>query len=319
MRKVSLLLASIMAAGLLSACGDEGLKVTATFEDVGDLATGAPVTMADIQIGDVDRIRLAGNEAVVTMSLDPEAKVPQGVTARVRRTSVLGERIVDIVVPEDISASAPLLADGDHIGDTAVRSDLEDLVDEGVDVLGAVSASQLAVMIEEGAKGFGGRGVELGNLLNNYNTIITRYSNRSDDIVNLIGSMKRFNETLATEADAHARAVVNTARSLEVLEQESLKLEQAIMSLGRLARGGRAILEAHSDEMGRFFQHMRVILGVLVEEQGSIAKLLRWAPGHNYNTQAVEYLDFNQVIQDFVICGLNDDPDNKARRCEENE
>lgn len=318
-RKISLLLASVLAAGLLSACGGDSIKVTATFDDVGDLALDAPVMMADIPIGEVDNIRLAGNQAVVTMSVDPEAQVPQGVTARVRRTSVLGERIVDIVVPENLPADASLLADGDHIGDTATRSDLEDLVEEGVDVLGAVSASQLAVMIEEGAKGFGGRGLQLGNLLDNYSAIVTRYSNRSDHIVNLIGSMKRFNETVAVEADAHARAVVNTARSLEVLDQESAKLEQAIMSLGRLARGSRSILEAHSDEMGRFFQQMRVILDVLVEEQDSIAKLLRWAPGHNYNTQAVEYLDFNQVVQDFVICGLNDDPDNKARRCEENE
>ncbi|MFP5299209.1 MAG: MCE family protein [Actinomycetota bacterium] len=319
MRKLSVLLAGVVAAGLLSACGDQGIKVTATFEDVGDLAVGAPVTMADIQIGDVDSIRLAGNEAVVTMSLDEDARVPQGVTARVRRTSVLGERIVDIVVPENLSDDAPLLADGDHVGDTATRSDLEDLVDEGVDVLASVSASQLAVMIEEGAKGFGGRGVELGNLLQNYNAIVTRYSNRSDQISNLIGSMKRFNETVAAEADSHARAVVNTARSLEVLEQESAALEQAVMSLGRLARGSRAILEAHSDEMSRFFQQMSVIMRVLAEEQNSIAQLLRWAPGHNYNTQAVEYLDFNQVVQDFVICGLNDDPDNPARRCEETE
>lgn len=319
MRKLYMFLASVLAAGLLSACGDDGLKVTATFEDVGDLAVGAPVTMADIQIGDVDNIRLAGMEAVVTMSIDPEAQVPQGVTARVRRTSVLGERIVDVVVPEDLSDTAPLLADGDHIGNTATRSDLEDLVDEGVDVLSSVSASQLAIMIEEGAKGFGGRGVELGNLLTNYNSIITRYSNRSGDISNLIGSMKRFNETVAAKADDHARAVVNTARSLEVLEQESAKLEQAVISLGRLARGSRSILEAHSDEMGRFFQQMSVILGVLAEEQDSIAKLLRWAPGHNYNTQAVEYLDFNQVVQDFVICGLNDDPNNPARCCEEND
>jgi phospholipid/cholesterol/gamma-HCH transport system substrate-binding protein len=318
-RRVSVFLVAALAAGVLAGCGAETLTVSATFEDVGDLAPGAPVTMADIQIGKVDRIKLAGQEAVVTMSLDTDARVPEGVQARVRRTSVLGERIVDIVLPEDLTDDTELLADGAHIDDTAVRTDLEDLVDEGAEVFGAISATQLAVMIEEGARGFGGQGAALGGLLQNYRDIVHRYANRSDEIVTLIGSLKNFNETVAARSDEHARSIVNTSRSIEVLAEESLNLEKAVISLGRLARGSKSILQAHSAEMGRFFQQMSVILGVIEEEQVSLAKILKWAPGHNYNTQAVEYTEFNQVVQDFVICGLNDDPKNPARRCEENE
>ena len=318
-RRLSLVLAAVLAAGALSACGTETLTVTATFEDVGDLAPGAPVTMADIQIGKVGTIRLAGQEAVVTMDLEADANVPEGVEARVRRTSVLGERIVDIVLPEDLSDDAPLLADGDHIDDTAVRTDLEDLVDEGSEVFGAISATQLAVMIEEGARGFGGQGAALGGLLQNYRDIVHRYAGRSQQIVTLIGSLKNFNETVAARSDEHARSIANTSRAIEVLAEESLNLERAVVSLGRLARGSKSILEAHSAEMGRFFQQMSVITGVLAQEQRTLAKILHWAPGHNYNTQAVEYAEFNQVIQDFVICGLNDDPKNPARRCEEND
>jgi hypothetical protein len=69
--------------------------------------------------------------------------------------------------------------------------------------------------------------------------------------------------------------------------------------------------------MARFFEQMKVILGVLHDEQDSIVKFLRFAPGHNRNTQWTEYKDFVQVYQDFVFCGLNDDPDDPARRCPE--
>lgn len=317
MKRFSLAIAAVFAAGTLSACGTETVTISATFTDVGDLAAGAPVMMSDVPIGSVSHMTLAGNEAVVTMEIEEAAEVPAGVSARIRRTSVLGERFVDLVVPAGVSSSAPLIADGTHIDDTSVRSDLEDLVRSGSDVLGAISASQLAVMIEEGAKGFGGQGAELRNLLNNYQRIAGRYAGRSDEIVRLIGSLKNFNETLAVESAAHGRSVQNAARSFEVLAEESDRLENAIVSLGRLARGGRAILEAHRQEMERFFAQTRVILGVLAEEQDSIRKFLRWAPGHNSNTQAVEYIEFNQVVQDFVICGMNDDPSNPGRRCPE--
>jgi phospholipid/cholesterol/gamma-HCH transport system substrate-binding protein len=315
MRKLALLLVATLAAGVLAGCGADTITVTAKFDDVGDLANGAPVTMADIRIGRVSHMTLAGNEALVTLELERDAQVPQGSSARVRRTSVLGERIIDIVMPEGVHANSPLLADGGHIDETTVRSDLEDLVAEGSEVFGAISASQLAVMIEEGARGFGDQGEELGNLLQNYRQIIGRYAGRSDQIIELIGSLKGFNETLASRSEAHGRSVQNAARSIRVLRDESDRLERAIVSLSRLARGGRGILEAHVTEMERFFQQTRVILGVLEDEQGSIRKFLRWAPGHNYNTQGVEYVEFNQVIQDFVFCGMNDDPKNPARRC----
>lgn len=315
LKPLAMALGVLSAALLLTGCGEKTLSLSANFEDVGDLAVGAPVSMADIEVGKVTSIKLAENEAVVTMEIEEEARVPVGASVRVRRTSVLGERIVDIVLPEGVESISAVLEDGAHIEDTSTRTDLEDLVEEGSDVLGAISAGQLAVMIEEGAKGFGGRGTQLGNLLSNYKDIVGAYNKSSGDIVSLIRNLKGFNDTLAKEADAHALSIRNTAKSLNVLQEESLRLEDAIVSLGRLARGSRSILTAHVDEMDRFFQHSRVILGVLAEEQAALANMLYWSPGHNYNTQAVEYDEFNQVIQDFVICGLNDDPKNRARTC----
>lgn len=316
MRRMRLALATTLVAVLLAGCGGDAIRVTANFDDVGDLAVDAPVTMADIQVGRVADIRLAGNEARVTVELDPEAKVPQDIQMRVRRTSVLGERIIDIVVPEDLTASAPLLEDGAHVARTEVRSDLENLVAEGVDVFGAIGASELAIMINEGGRGFGGRGQELRNLLSNYRDIVKAYSKRSDGIVTLIRSMRGFNETLAAKADDHARSVQNTARSINMLEEESVRLESAIISLNRLAKGSYSLMNEHLGRMKRFYSQTRVILGVLEQEQGALRKLLKWAPGHNYNTQAVEYTEFNQVIQDFIFCGLNDNPDDPARTCE---
>lgn len=316
MRRFSSLMTAALVALLLAGCGEERIQVTATFSDIGDLATDAPVTMADIEVGKVVSIELAGNEALVTLDLEAEAAVPEGVTARVRRTSVLGERIVDIVLPEDLDADSPVLADGDHIDSTEVRSDLEDLVAEGSDLFGALSASQLAILIDEGGKGFGGNGAQIRNLLQNYNEILHAYERESKEIVSLIHSLKRFNDTLAPRADEHALSLVNAEKSLRVLREESLQLEKAIVSLGRLARGSKSFLDAHTDDMSRFFRQARVLLAIVDEHQSDINGFLKWAPGHNWNTQAVEYDEFNQIVQQFVICGLNDDPDNPARSCD---
>jgi phospholipid/cholesterol/gamma-HCH transport system substrate-binding protein len=315
MRRLAALVIASLLATACSASGAGELMVTATFADVGDLAERAPVYYADIRVGGVEDIRLKGTEALVTMSLDPEADVPEGVTARVRRTSALGERVVDLVPPQALPADAPPLADGATIERTEVRADLEDLVVEGSEIFGAIGASQIATVVDEGAKGFGGKGEELATLVTNLRDITQRYSGETDDIRALVRSLDTFNSELASEADSHRRAVANTARAIDVLERHSGRLEDAIGSLARLATSSRSILDAHVDEMDRFFDQTEVILGVLASEQESIRKLLLYAPRHNRNTQLVEYAEFNQIIQDFVICGFNDNPNDPARRC----
>ena len=79
--------------------------------------------------------------------------------------------------------------------------------------------------------------------------------------------------------------------------------------------GARNILDQHEDEMSRFFSQMRVILGVLQNQESDLTGLLKYAPFHDRNTQMVEYLQNNQVYQDFVVCGANDDPSDPARSC----
>jgi phospholipid/cholesterol/gamma-HCH transport system substrate-binding protein len=316
-------IAALVAVGALTLGGCElgggGLiDVQATFSDVGDLTESAPVMVADVQIGKVSAIELTEEgRALVTMSIDPDARVPQGVSARIRRTSLLGERIVDLHVPEDLPHSAPMLGDGDTIADTENRADLEDLVREGVDVLAPIAASEIATIVDEGAKGFGGQGESLGALLRNFQQIVKAYRGRTADIRGVIVSMGRFNTVLATRAADHALSVANSARAIGVLREEVDRLERAIEALERLSRGARRILEDHADEMDRFFDQMQSILDVLDKEERSINQILRWAPLHNQNTQLTEFKDFVQVYQDLIVCGLNDDPDDPARRCPE--
>jgi phospholipid/cholesterol/gamma-HCH transport system substrate-binding protein len=312
------LLMGLLVLTTLTACGrSHDIAVKARFTDVGDLAPEAPVMMGDVTVGKVTGISLDGHLALVSMSLDREADVPRDITARVRRTSLLGERIVDLVPAAGLAASAPALRDGDTIRYTQVRADIEDLVKVGTTVLAPISASEVATLVDEGAKGFGGNGEQLGGLIDNFHQIVHAYSGRTDQIQSLITSLNKLNTTLAPHSDAQAKSLRNTARALDVLREESGRLKKALHALARLSVGSRSILDAHADEMSRFFSQMRVILGVLQSEHASITGLLKWAQTHNRNTQLVDYQTFNQVLQDFVICGFNNDQSDPARRCKE--
>ena len=302
----------------LAACGGSNHMITASaqFSDVGSLVTGAPVMMADVPVGKVTGISLAhDDQALVTLSIDPQAKVPRDVTARVRSTSLLGERIVDLVPPSNLPTGAPLLQTGDRIQNTSVRPDLEDLVSSGSGLLAPIAASQIATLVDEGYKGFGHSGSDLRTLLDNFDQIVGAYAKETGTIQSIVASVNQLNLSLVPHLGAQAKSLQNSERALRVLREESGRLRAAIKALNRLSVGASSLMHAHFDQMSRFFSQMRVILGVLKDQQASIEGLLRYAPLHNRNTQLVDYYDFNQVLQDFVICGLNDDPRDPARTC----
>ena len=93
------------------------------------------------------------------MRIDPKADVPQGVTAQIGSTSLLGERIVSLVIPRGLLSAAPNLRDGAMITRTSVEAEFEDLVKQGTDLLAPIAASQVATLVDEGAKGFAGGGL----------------------------------------------------------------------------------------------------------------------------------------------------------------
>jgi phospholipid/cholesterol/gamma-HCH transport system substrate-binding protein len=311
-----LLVVAVLTSLALAGCSSSHPgTLKARFSDVGDLTKGAPVMMADVTVGKVTGIKLDGYSALVTMSIDRGVQVPRGSTARVRRTSLLGERIVDLMIPDNLPADTPVLGDGATIGRTEVRPDLEDLVKEGSAALGPITESEVATLVNEGYKGFGGRGQQLGALLDNFGVIVKAYAGETDTIRSLISSMNRLNTTVALKAAAHAAAVGNSERALTMLRQESVRLQAAIKALSRLSVGASRIMTQHEDEMARFFSQIQTIMGVLRGQQSAIEGLLRFAPLHNRNTQLVEFLEMNQVLQDFVICGFNEDKSDPARTC----
>jgi phospholipid/cholesterol/gamma-HCH transport system substrate-binding protein len=315
MAGAAMVFAAFASLALVGCSSSHPLTLKARFSDVGDLTKGAPVMMADVTVGKVTGIKLDGYSALVTIAIDRGVQVPAGATARVRRTSLLGERIVDLMVPDTVPAGGPILRDGATLARTEVRPDLEDLVKEGTAVLGPITESEVATLVNEGYKGFGGRGQELRALLDNFGTIVKAYAGETGTIRSLIRSMNRLNTTIALKAAAHASAVGHSERALTMLRQESGRLQSAIKALDRLSVGARRIMDQHEDEMARFFSQMQTIMGVLKDQQAAIQGLLRYAPLHNRNTQLVEFWEFNQVLQDFVICGFNEDKSDPARTC----
>ncbi len=106
--------------------GTGGYRVIAEFDSVNGITRGSDVRMSGIKIGTVTDQRLDPEsfQAVVTMTIDPNVKLPADSSAKITSDGLLGEQYIGI----DPGGSEEVLADGDVMFQTQGALDLWALV-----------------------------------------------------------------------------------------------------------------------------------------------------------------------------------------------
>lgn len=314
------LLALVVAAVVLplAGCSRGGdIEATTVVDDVADMAKGAPVMFADVTVGSVSDISLTeDNRARLTLEIDKSADIPAAVIAKVRRTSVIGEKFVALEPMKD--AGSKPLQDGATISDSEVVPDFEQLVSSGTALLGAVSANELALLLDEGARGFGGNGGDLRTVLEGLDTVMAGYASRSETIGNLVRSIDAFAASVGPRAEAHAEALANLSEATRILAEERVTLMNLLESLRDLSVEGRRILDAHMERMQRQLNGLRVITDVLRERQKELGLLLKNLPIHNSTITSALVDDYAQVLNDIILCGVpggGEDPSSPVNSC----
>ncbi len=107
----------------------EGYRVTAKFDNVGDLKTGSPVSMAGVRIGRVETVEFDPSDfrALVTLQIEPRYdRIPEDSDASIQTQGLLGGKYVGI----GPGGSDTYLVDGGRIEFTQSAIVLESLVNK---------------------------------------------------------------------------------------------------------------------------------------------------------------------------------------------
>lgn len=312
-----LLAAAFAAAALLaSACSAPSETVVrAAFDDVIDLTENGAVKIADVQVGRITGIELTDDlRALVTMEVSPDVELPSEVQARLRKTSVLGERYVELV---PVPGSGGTYESGTLLTDTRVVPELEEVVATSTDLLVAISADVLAGAIEAGATGLEGRGDTLGGLLDDLESLVGTYDANSDDVVRLLVGLDAFLDTVGPQAALHGEALATAADFARVLAEEDDRLVDALQDVQDLATTGTDIIDTHRQRFDDFTVRLVRLTDELAEREADLDRLFIEISGHNFHTIRGVNQENAQVVLDFIACGINDRPGDPVRACED--
>ena len=108
--------------------GSGGYEVTALFESIDGITTGSDVRVSGIKVGSVVSQMLDKEtfEAVVTMAIDPDVKLPSDTSAKVTADGLLGDKFISIEPGGDEN----MLADGGRIEHTQGSLDIFGMISQ---------------------------------------------------------------------------------------------------------------------------------------------------------------------------------------------
>ncbi len=295
-------------AGCSVSGGGSQRTATAVFTDVGDLSNGAQVQMADVPVGTVRSIALDGNKAKVTLNFDSGVRIPADVSAAIDRTTILGDQFVDLVVPKNetgaAAATAPELADGARIAHTSVVPDVEQFVQAGSQVFGAISTTELEQIIEAGGEGFTGQEASLKAFLTDLTTVANGYAQHTTDITQAVNGLNSLTASLAPTSGATAAALSNLSQTVAILAKNSSQFETLLQSLDSLSSQGRSLLENYYPQIVTQLQTLQAVSSQLAQHQSDLAGLLSQIPAADNALPQTVRNGYVQLYENIIICGI---------------
>ena len=269
---LGLLATSCAALGYAGNC--EGTSVIASFEEVGDLVEAANVQSSDVVIGTVEEIELKGWNAAVTMCLDAGERVPADVEARVRTTSLLGEKFVDL---RPRTEGPPYLEDGAVITveDTSKATELEDVFAELATILGSGNLEDLNRFTASQADILRDNAGELRTVLAELHEFTETLALRKDDIASAIDSLDNVAREVVDEQGVLKRFLDSFADSSGVLADQKGSLNELLFSLDRFTRVSVRLLEATEAGLDEQFEELRPVLRTVVRNSARVRKAIQ--------------------------------------------
>ncbi|MEV6148980.1 MlaD family protein [Nonomuraea sp. NPDC052129] len=237
-------LSGLLALGITASCslqtlGATGgdLTINATFDDVQSLVAGHSVQISDVRVGTVTGIRLQGYQARVTMSITPEHPVPEGSTATVAKTSVLGENYVQLTPPpgKDLS-KGPYLKSGATITDTSVEPDIEQVTAKAGPLIEALGTQDVNAILDAASTAFAGKGADVNKLIKQTAEVTDTYAAARQDIATTVDALAKLGDQLAKGSKELDRLPGTLAAATARVAHGRKHVKTAIIALTNLAK-----------------------------------------------------------------------------------
>jgi phospholipid/cholesterol/gamma-HCH transport system substrate-binding protein len=247
--------------------GDHPYAVTIELADVVDLVPQSLVKVDDVPVGAVSAIAVdpATWNARVTVDVNGDVRLPANATARVRTTSLLGEKFVELAAP-------PQGATGTLAPNAVIPLARSGRAAEVEEVLGSLSmllngggVAQIRTISTELNNALAGNEPQVRALLADLSTLVGELDGHKGEITRALDGINRLSATLAARRGEIATALDDLQPGLAELDRQRSLLVDMLRSLDRLSGVATHVVDASRDDLIADLRSLRPTLQKLAD------------------------------------------------------
>ncbi len=229
-----------------AANGSDVYRVTIEFEDVLDLVPQSAVKVDDVTVGAVESIELEDWHAKVVVRLEDSVELPDNADARLRQTSLLGEKFVSLSAPGSGAEGVGRLSDGDLIplDRTGRNPEVEEVLGALSLLLNGGGVAQLQTINRELNDALEGRESDVKEALEQLDVFVSGLDEQKSEIVRAIDAIDRLAATLEAQEQDIATALDTIPGGLEVLADQREDLTAMLTALSDLGVTATRVIDA---------------------------------------------------------------------------
>nr|WP_222131499.1 MCE family protein [Pseudonocardia sp. C8] len=247
--------------------GDDPYPVQIEFPDVVDLVPQSVVRYGDVPVGAVESVEVEPNSwnAVVTVLVNRDVELPANATARVRTTSLLGEKFVALDRPAEPAAGS--LADAGRIPvqSSGRAAEVEEVLGALSMLLNGGGVAQIRTIATELNNAMSGREPEIRALLHNLDQLVGSLDSSKEDINRALDGLDRLSATLAERRPQIRNALQNISPGLRELEAQRSQLVGMLKALDRLSGVATNVVNRSRDDVLADLEALRPVLRNLAD------------------------------------------------------
>ncbi|RNL62426.1 MCE family protein [Nocardioides marmoriginsengisoli] len=254
--------------------GSDPVRITADFSDVLDLVPQSAVKVENIAVGRVESIKLNedGRSARATILIRGDVDLPEGTAARLQQTSLLGEKYVALVRPEEGEAGSGSLRSGANIPirETSQVAEVEQVLGALSMVINGGGVAKFQEISRELQKVSTGRPEEIRGFLRNVGTFVAGLDARKGAVTDALDAMAGLSTTLNQDKEKIAQALEGLSPGMQVLVDQRKELVSMLTALDKLSTVSVRTLDASQEDMIEDMKLLEPILRELAESGNAL-------------------------------------------------
>jgi phospholipid/cholesterol/gamma-HCH transport system substrate-binding protein len=254
------------------------------------LAKFGDVRLHGALVGRVASIKSDGKQAVITLSLSPDAArtIPSDVSVRILPTTLFGQNFLELVPPDPGTSAAPL-KDGLVIPASKVETnvELQQILADLYPLLRSVRPADLNATLYAVAHALQGNGDQLGDTLVTLDDYLARMNTELPRLKKDLQLLSEVSRTYELAAPDLIKVLKNATVTARTITQKKGDLDRALSSLTGLAKTSRVMLSENEDGLIAQTRSGRPLLALLDTYSPELPCLITGLDRQIPNSQAV--------------------------------